>query len=459
MPTQDSSANAASPAQGDPSGIFRAEVELWDLEDPLGAPLVPSAPARVGALGLGATGEVVFDFGGLIVRAGEPGFAPAVARAHAAQRRPRCQCRAEGVEMYVARLGDGYIVKRMPQTGHRHAPGCACFEPPPTWSGLAPLLGSAITEDPVSGLTMLRLDFSLSQAAGRSLASDPGGEASDATSVNSAGARLSLRGLLHYLWDQAELTHWQPGFGGKRSWSTVRRLLLRAAEHKLAGGRPLCTRLYIPESFGVEQREALAARRSALWTAIARGSGSQDPRAPQPLMLLIGELKSFEQARYGFRAMVKHVPDLGFMIDEPLFRGLERRFGEQLKFWGACDGVRMLMIATCRVNVASGPSIVELSLMQATHEWIPIDGVFEKELIDRLVSEERSFVKCLRYNLGTQVALPSAALTDCGEMTQELHLASGAADPQQPDGLPAAFSAPWRWYTSDGAMPELPARR
>ena len=73
--------------------------------------------------------------------------------------------------MYVARLAgtsDGFIVKRMPDTGSQHAPDCPSYEPPPKSSGLGQVLGSAISEDPATGETTLRLDFAMSKMAGRS---------------------------------------------------------------------------------------------------------------------------------------------------------------------------------------------------------------------------------------------------------------------------------------------------
>jgi hypothetical protein len=102
----------------------------------------------------------------------------------------------------------------------------------------------------------------------------------DSDSVTTHGTRLSLRGLLHYLWDQAELTRWHPGFAGKRTWGTVRKHLLLAAEDKTARGGSLQSRLYIPELFSVDQRDAINARRTAQWApAIAA------PGKPQHLML------------------------------------------------------------------------------------------------------------------------------------------------------------------------------
>ena len=206
----------------------------------------------------------------------------------------------------------------MPDTGSHHAPDCPSYEPPAEFSGLGQVLGSAITEDPATGETTLKLDFPLTKMPGRSTMPPAGG---DSDSVASDGTKLSLRGLLHYLWDQAELTRWHPGFAGKRTWATVRRHLLQAAEHKLARGDALRARLYVPEPFSIDERDAINARRLAQWQHAVAAPGK-----PQHLMLLIGEVKEIVPARYGFKAIVKHVPDQAFAIDEQLYRRLGRRF-------------------------------------------------------------------------------------------------------------------------------------
>jgi hypothetical protein len=178
-----------------------------------------------------------------------------------------------------------------------------------------------------------------------------------------------LRGLLHYLWDQAELTRWHPGFAGKRTWATVRRHLLQAAEHKLARGDSLRARLYVPEPFSIDERDAINARRLAQWQHAVAAPGK-----PQHLMLLIGEVKEIVPARYGFKAVVKHMPDQAFAIDEQLYRRLGRRFEPELALWGASDDIHMVMIATFGVSSAGVPAIVELSLMPVTRHWLPGRG-------------------------------------------------------------------------------------
>jgi hypothetical protein len=62
-------------------------------------------------------------------------------------------------------------------------------------------------------------------------------------------------------------------------------------------------------------------------------------------MLLICEVKEIVPARYGFKAIVKHMPDQAFAIDEQLYRRLGRRFEAELALWGASDDMHMVMWA------------------------------------------------------------------------------------------------------------------
>jgi hypothetical protein len=98
--------------------------------------------------------------------------------------------------MYVSKFRD-YVIKRMPDTGTEHRPTCPSYELPASESGLAEVLGEAIIEHGPEGVE-LRLDFPLTRRIGRSFAIvdlKPPGE------VTVARKALSLRGLLHYLWE------------------------------------------------------------------------------------------------------------------------------------------------------------------------------------------------------------------------------------------------------------------
>ena len=396
----------------------------------------------------------MYLFGGSRLSSEDEAFADTLAAAHADRQRPKCLCLVQGIEMYVARLGEGFIVKRMPGTGSRHEPDCLSYEPPSEASGLGQVLGTAIREDPSTGETALRLGFSMSKLSGRTTMPASG---SPSDSVASDGSKLSLRGLLHYLWDQSGLTRWQPGFAGKRSWGTVRKHLLLAAENKVARGEALRSRLYIPEPFSIEQREVLSARRVAQWShAVAT------PGKPQHLMLLIGEAKEIVPARYGFKGVIKHVPDQAFALDEQLYRRLGRRFDSELALWASTDTVHMVVIATFGVSEAGIPTIGEMSLMPVTTQWLPIEDSFERQLVERLVADGRGFIKGLRYNLHRDQCLAIATMTDTGGAGPLMFVVPpGLEGMAVAEGIrsanPQADAPVWVWRPALEVMPRLPA--
>jgi hypothetical protein len=389
-----------------------------------------------------------FRIGGEHFEAESPDLAEALAAAYAAHHRPRCLCVKEGLEMYVSRLGDGYIIKRMPNTGCHHAPDCPSYEPPAELSGLDQVLGSAIKEDPVTGLTSLKLGFPMTKTNGR--ATCPAASAEE-SSVVSGGTRLTLRGLLHYLWDQAELTKWQPGFAGRRSWAIVRKHVLQAAENKVVSGEALRDRLYVPEVFSVERREEINSRRVAQWM-----HGNSRPGSARNLMLVIAEVKEIVQARYGFKAVLKHIPDQAFALDALLCRRMAKRFDRELSLWGASDNLHMILIATFDINDAGIPTFEELTLMPTSGEWIPIDNRFELILVESMVGRGRRFSKTLRYNAPSDAAIASAVLLDTGGEPRPLYINSLRSPANRHLAPTAHDPAAWLWDVGRSEMPSLP---
>jgi len=317
------------------------------------------------------------------VQAADPDFRAALAQAHAARWRPRCLCQPGGVEMYVARHADRYIVKRLPDSGHHHAADCPSFQ-----------ARSAIADMVAEGAagTLLRLGFALSKLPARHPPEVTGLTPRSAP----AGPRLSLRGLLQYLWDQAGLTLWRPGFAGRRSWATVHRHLLMAAQGKVAGGLALPEILYVPEPFIAEHAAEIRDRRRANWARAAARPGGV-----QALQLVIAEVKRFEPLMRGHQAVLKQVPDLGFRVDAALYRSLGHAFGRELQLWGSAEGVRMVMGATFALNAAGAPAIEQLCLMPVTAQWLPVETLADVRLLDRLVREGRALRTRWLAGIGT----------------------------------------------------------
>src|SRR5208282_237534 len=217
---------------------------------------------------------------GRIFAAHDPGLQGALARVHGTPARPRCLCTAEGVEMYVSKFGD-FVIKRMPETGAEHRPTCPSYELPASESGLGEVLGGAIIEHGQEGVE-LRLDFPLTRRIGHSVAI---ADRKLPAEVTVARKQLSLRGLLHYLWERAGFNRWYPRMQGKRSYWVLRKFLLQASEEVTTKGLRLAERVFIPENFSREQAAEIAQRHDEALSILL----SHDPGLHFKMMIAIGE--------------------------------------------------------------------------------------------------------------------------------------------------------------------------
>lgn len=381
----------------------------------------------------------------------DPKFAEALARAYALRTRPLCCCRQPGVEMYISKIGDHYLVKRMPNSGEKHAAKCTSYDPPASLSGLGELLGGPIQTNTADGLTSLRLGFSMSRRGPRSRAGACDGESA---SAKSSVGKLTLRGTLHYLLDQAGLTRWSPAMEGKRNWWVIRKHLLFAAEGKVAKGVPLAQRLFIPEPFSVEQKEQIAQRRQRVFSGLAVADGDA-----QPLMLLVAEVKELTSGKSARHLRVKHMPDAPFLIGEELYKRVMRRHASELSLWSAIDNSHLMIAATFGVSRQGTPAIEEMTLMVLDERWLALENVEEKMLLDALAQKKRHFFKTLRFNMAASAALPAAVLVDAGEPVALYIIPSWATEQMQLDGTKNAGALPaWHW-DSTVQMPEFPQAR
>jgi len=393
-----------------------------------------------------------FRFEKTVLTSDDPRLAAELAAAYADKQRPICICTPDGVAMYVAHIGDRHIVKRMPNSGSHHHPDCESFEPPAELSGLGEVAGAAIQEDIESGLTTLKLDFSLSKAGRRAAPVTTGAETE---SVRTDGSKLTLRGTLHYLWEQAGLNRWTPAMAGKRSWYVVQKHLMQAASNKATKGDALDSILFIPEPFSVERKDEILQRRLAKLSRV-----SAPTQGTHKLMMLVGEVKHIEPSRYGHKLVVKHLPDMPFMVAEDLHKRLGKRFANDLALWDADESTHLVVVGTFSFNAAGIASIEEMALIVTTSNWIPVEHVHDVQLLDALTQSGRRFTKGLRYNLASTRPLASAVLSDTTPRTVALYLVPpNASDEYQralADLVKESELASWVWRSGEAAMPELP---
>ncbi len=388
-----------------------------------------------------------FDVAGSLVEDVHAATAQQVlGRAKAARLRPLCLCQSPGVEMYIAAAGDDLIVKRMPGTAAAHDHRCRSWLPPDELSGYGAVAERSIVDNPADGTTALRLGFSLSKAGNRA-APEPSDSLSN--TVQADGNKLSLRAVLHYLWDEAELTSWHAAYAGHRSWAVVYRRLRAAADGKLVRNSPLATSLFVPEPFSADRKTEIEQRRIRAWAPARR-----QPGKTTKLLIGVGEIKAIEPAGHGVKVQVRHQPGHPWFLEEDLYRKLTKRFATELEMWRMAEAgeVRLLAICTFSVSRAGYANVEHLSLMTTDRNWLPFTGDADRTLLNTAIDEHRSFRKVLSYN-GTTVAMASLIFTDTTPaIAAFIDRPAGQADGDTSiSGLPV-----WNWRT-DEDMPDLPS--
>lgn len=330
-----------------------------------------------------------------------------LASAYRARTRPICGCKDPGLPLYVSKVDDGtFLVKRMPFTGPQHDPNCDCYELPPELSGRGALGQKAIEEDQDGGMTKLRLNFSLSKRGASPIASPVKGQSSQAPTTKSDPAKLSVRSLLHLLYEDAGLNRWSPRMAGKRNWFVVRKYLLEAADGKMAGRRAIADSLLIPEPFSVDHKDDILRRRARFFANLKANASNQ------PMGLMIGEVKAFEPARFGHRMIIKHMPDVPIYLADDIYRRMEKNYGTELAFFNEDAQIHLLCITTFTRSATGNLQADTLSLMTVDAQWLPFENREELNLVEQYRANGRYFTKCLRYNLKNTEVLASALLTD-----------------------------------------------
>lgn len=373
--------------------------------------------------------------------------------AYRAKTRPECRCVPTPQPMYIAKVNDKYIIKRMPGTGEQHAPDCVSFEAPEHLSGLAELTGTAIQESPEDGTTLLKLDFALTKR-GKQAAPPPNSGAS-ATEAVSNPKKMGLTALLHFLWHEAELTKWVPGMEGKRWWGVVRGTLRRAIVSKSAKGLALSDVVFIPDVFKPDRADDLKAERQRAFHKIAHLS-----ETGTSVGILVAEYKSHEPSAFGSKFTFKHLPDCPFFADRDLTKRFDRIFEEKLTLAQLTDA-HVITIATFCMSKAGYPALQSMGLMLVDKNFLPFEDTKEAEFITRLVAQKRRFIKQLRFNLKPDAIVASAVLNDT-EQPIACFVTHTNASPEDMRATVAKIEDTgypfWIWE-GQATMPDLPRRK
>ena len=360
-------------------------------------------------------------------------FEEALASAYKSRERPLCLCSSPGISMYIARTGDNsYVLKRMPNSGQQHHPDCESYEIPAELSGRGAVENKAISEDQETGLTNLKLDFTLSKVSLNRTINK--GEGKEPSAVKADPTKLTIRSLLHFLYEEAGLNRWAPNMDGKRSWYVIRKYLLQAAQNKVTRKSPLGEALLIPEQFSVDHKDEIVARRRQFLSNLKKHGNKQ------PMGILIGEVKSLKEARFGFKMLVKHMPDTPVYMGEDVYKRINKAFSTELAFFYENESIHLLTICTFLLSASGSPQVDTISFMGVDRNWLPFENIEELELLERLCTERRHFIKGLRYNLGSSDVIASVLLTDTEGKPTAVYLVPAGATESYYDELNAVVN-------------------
>ena len=178
-------------------------------------------------------------------------------------------------------------------------------------------------------------------------------------------------------------------------------------------------------------------------------------------MMLVGEVKAIEPARFGHKVLIKHMPDAPVMVADDLLNKINRRFALELETWQGNEDVHLMLIGTFSVGRTGLASLVEVSLSVVDGHWLPFESEVDRLLVDTVVEQGRRFVKSLRYNLPESVPMASLVLTDTEtptaayvfESEDDAAVLAVLADLAEHDGTDT-----WAWTTTED-MPALPPHR
>ncbi|MDU5190070.1 MAG: DUF1173 family protein [Mixta calida] len=330
-----------------------------------------------------------------------------------------CQCMYGGEEENRRRLKacyssthDNYWLARWSYSGAEHAPDCRFYS---VWADekQSEIYTSDVVKTVSPGCFRIKLPTGLQkkEATDRDAPAQP-----PVTKTGGKRRRQSamrLLGLLHFMWEQAEINHWHPNFDKHTrddAWAAWR--LKQVAEKISVGKTPLKSVLLMmarPGTQGIKNNwatvDAAAAsnRRLVMITCLKTCAREEEGHLSGTLPL--GQAAGF--------------PALDVPAD--LISRLNRSFARELGDWRR--GQKVMLIAETDPPVKkfrqrdgkpvpySTCRVIDAALMTVSARFIPLDSSWEGVIEEKLWQEKRHFIKPLRYD-GEADVFPDFLLKD-----------------------------------------------
>lgn len=222
---------------------------------------------------------------------------------------------------------------------------------------------------------------------------------------------MGLLGLLHYLWERADLTRSaaQNGTGtGRRGWAAASPLLRSAITGVTSAGLPLSWCCYVVPPFDPahpDQHNGTFARFTG--RLVERNGTAQRG-------LVLGAVRSWSPTRYGQRCDLRHHRTPIFFstaLHERIRRAAPSAMTNRRP-----AGSEQVVLALVSRSEKGNLSAIGAAVMLTNADFVPADSTHEVVMADALTAAKRSFVKPLRYD-GDAAVLPDFVLIDTDPTT------------------------------------------
>ena len=340
----------------------------------------------------------------------DPTLQTVLAAAHGEGERANCLCTDATPELYIAHINGGFCLKRMPGTGQTHDAECPHYEINAVLSGRGAFEASAIVNDPVTNLTTVKLGFSMSHKVGagnplKEVGDDMPPPAAPGDFVAKASApRLTLRGLMDLLYEEARLSRFYPKMAGKRFWGIVSRELKGAAQLLRTPKQSLSKTFFIPNYAKVGE---FAANNQAALSFI---DGLKPSRGVVPDGFVFAQVHSIDTNFNNPRIILRYCNETVTVPARSYERfALLNEAG--LEALRSGNGHFMILARVHR----EGTALISNQIvgMHVDENWIPVpDNVPESRLIDDLNAQGRAYQVVLRYGAPAEQVLATAILLD-----------------------------------------------
>ncbi|MEH0579552.1 DUF1173 family protein [Streptomyces sp. B21-108] len=326
-------------------------------------------------------------------------YATLFSRARAEVGHGQCLCQTPALRLVIrcSRAGR-YHLAGWPGEGELHDPSCSFHKLASELTGRDAYSTEAIHE----GDDGVAIRFSAALA--RKLSAPEPAKASTEQRDGRARRTVGLLGLLHWLWEEAQLTAWHPRWRRRTWWVCHARLSEQIAGCSI-NHEELTEALYVVPPFRKEYaRRNTAAFETFRITRLKRRGDTQRRG------LILGEIRDVRPTRYGVQYALAHHRGALFAtaaLDERLRRSYRPAFS------AAADehGARRIGLFLVELSPKGNVRVLDMAAMLVSKLYIPADSSHEVVMANALTDARRAYVKPVRYD-GSDLVFPDFVLTD-----------------------------------------------